>query len=156
MAMTQRVGKLIRVEVLHKLGRHWRPSLEDVGHVSASDGHDPERVGKLIRVEVLHKLGRHCGPSLEDVRHVSASDGHDPGRVGKLLRVEVLHELGRHCGPILEDACTNSCATTSRRASTTRKRASAIARREGRTETSTKQVLNQMMFEPSYLLVYMQ
>ena len=84
-------GELLRVEVLHVLGRHCGPNLEDLGTYelelassfalrscafpaatvdrnSKTSGVCELAAGELLRVEVLHVLGRHRGPELEDIR----------------------------------------------------------------------------------------
>ena len=66
-------GELLRVEVLHVLGRHCGPNLEDLGTYELE-------VGELLRVEILRIPGRHCGPKLEDIRRVRTRSWRAPAR----------------------------------------------------------------------------
>ena len=82
-------GELLRAEVLHVLGRHRGPNLEDLGMYeleagellrafsaatvdrnSKTSGMCESEAGELLRVQVLRILGRHRGPKREDNRHV--------------------------------------------------------------------------------------
>ena len=84
-------GELLRVEILHVLGRHCGPNREDLGMYTNS---------KLASSCAL----RSCTFPAATLDRKSKTTGMCELEVGELLRVEVRHVLGRHRGPKIEDS----------------------------------------------------